>query len=73
MTKTDMIKCHLSTLMGTKKLKIVELARELGVHRSAITALYDETAKRVDMELLNKLCVYFECGVGDILEFIEEE
>ena len=64
-----MIKCHLSTLMGTKKLKIIELARELNVHRGAITALYNETAKRVDIELIDKLCIYFECDVGDILEF----
>ena len=68
-----MIKCHLSTLMGTRKLKIIELARELDVHRGAITALYNETAKRIDIELLDKLCDYFECDVGDLLEFTKSK
>jgi len=67
-----MIKCHLSTLMGTKKLKIIDLARELDVHRGAITALYNEDAKRIDIELMDKLCKYFDCGVGDIFEYRKE-
>ena len=68
-----MIKCHLSRLMGEKKLKVADIARDLGLHRNTITLLYDETATRVDLETLNKLCVYFGCRVEDILEFIPDE
>lgn len=66
---SSVIKCHLSRLMGEKKLKIADLARELGVHRNTITLLYYEKAKRIDFEVLDKLCKYFNCAVGDILEF----
>ena len=40
-----MIKCHLSRLMGERKLKIADVARESGLHRNTITLLYDETGQ----------------------------
>lgn len=41
-----MIKCHLSRLMGERKLKISDVARETGINRGTITRLYHETAVR---------------------------
>lgn len=67
-----MIKCHLSRIMGERKLKVADVARAIGVHRNSITLLYDETATRVDLETLNKLCIYFQCGVDDLLEFLPD-
>lgn len=64
-----MIKCHLSTLMGERKLKIADLAKDLGVHRNTITLLYYEKAKRIDFDVLYKLCRYFNCSVDKILEY----
>ncbi len=63
-----MIRCRLSTLMGERKLKVADLARETGLPRSTITALYKETAERVDLSAVDKLCAYFECEVGDLLK-----
>ena len=45
-----MIKCHLSRLMGERKLKISDVARDTGLHRNTITLLYQETATRIDLE-----------------------
>lgn len=67
-----MIKCHLSRLMGERKLKISDVARDTGLHRNTITLLYQETANRVDIDALDALCKYFGVNVGDILEFIDE-
>lgn len=64
-----MIKCHLSRLMGERKLKISDVARDTGLHRNTITLLYQETANRVDLEAVDKLCAYFSVGVGDLFEF----
>jgi len=64
-----MIKCHLSRLMGERKLKIADVARETGLHRNTVTLLYDETAARVDLDAINRLCRYFDIGVGDLLEY----
>ena len=67
-----MIKCHLSELMGKKKLNIADLARETGLHRNTITLLYKEEAARVELEAMEKLCFYFNCTVGDLFEFIPD-
>lgn len=66
-----MIKCHLSRLMGERKLKIADVARDIEVNRGTITRLYQETATRVDLEVIDKLCGYLGCQVGDLLEFVE--
>lgn len=68
-----MIKCPLSKLMGKRKLKIADVARTIDVHRNTITLLYYEKAKRIDFEVLDKLCNFFNCKVEDILEYKEEE
>ena len=67
-----MIKCHLSRLMGERKLKISDVARDTGLHRNTITLLYQETATRVDLEAISALCKYLGVGVGDLFEFMEE-
>ncbi len=67
-----MIKCHLSKLMGEKKLKIVDVARETGVNRGTITRLYHETASRVELETIDALCRYLRCDVSDLFEFMED-
>lgn len=67
-----MIKCHLSRLMGEKKLRVADIARAIDVHRNAITLLYEETATRVDLETINKLCVYLDCKIEDLFEFVPD-
>ena len=67
-----MIKCHLSRLMGERKLKISDVARDTGLHRNTITLLYQETATRVDLEAINSLCKYFNVTVGQLFEFLED-
>lgn len=68
-----MIKCHLSKLMGERKLKISDVARDTGLHRNTITLLYQETATRVDLEAIDALCRYFNVPVGELFEWREGE
>lgn len=68
-----MIKCHLSRIMGEKKLRVADVARAIGVHRNAITLLYEETATRVDLETIDKLCEFLECEVKDLFEYTKTD
>ena len=68
-----MIKCYLSSLMGERKLKISDVERATGLHRNSITLLYRETANRVELETINKLCIFFDCNVNDIFEYIPDD
>jgi putative transcriptional regulator len=45
---------------------IADVARETGLHRHTITLLYDETAMRVDLEAVEKLCALFDVPVGEL-------
>jgi putative transcriptional regulator len=65
-----MIRCHLSRLMGERKLKVVDVARLTGLHRNTITLLYNETSARVDIEAIDKLCELFGVEVGQLFEYI---
>lgn len=58
--------------MGERKEEIVDVARAIGVNRNSITLLYYERAKRIDFEVIKRLCEYFNCSVGDILEYRKE-
>ncbi len=64
-----MIRCHLSRLMGERKMKVVDVARLTGLHRNTITLLYNETATRVDLEAISKLCDLFNVTVAELFEY----
>ena len=66
-----MIRCHLSRLMGEKRVRIVDVARSTGISRNMLAKLYYDRAKRVELSDLTRLCRYFGCAVGDLLEFRE--
>ncbi|MGI2218894.1 helix-turn-helix domain-containing protein [Shewanella baltica] len=63
-----MIRCHLARLMGEHKMRISDVMRETGLSRTTITLLYKETALKVDLDALDKLCDLFNCSLSDILE-----
>jgi putative transcriptional regulator len=63
-----MIRCHLSILMDREKLRISDVAHRSGLNRSTITALYNQTATRVDLNAIETLCTFFQCQIGDLLE-----
>lgn len=67
-----MIRCHLARLMGERKMKIVDVARETGLNRNTVTLLYKETAQRIDLEAIDKLCELFGCEVSDLLERVQD-
>jgi len=68
-----MIRCHLSRFMGEKKMKVVDVARETGLHRHTVTSLYKETAQRVELDAIDVLCKLFECSVGELFERIDDD
>jgi len=67
-----MIRCHLSRLMGEKRVRIVDVARSTGISRNMLAKLYYDRAKRVELSDLARLCHYFGCAVGDLLEWVRE-
>ncbi len=63
-----MIQCHFARLLGERKLKISDVARDTGINRGTLTRLYHETAERVELDVLDKLCGYLGVDLPDLLE-----
>ena len=64
------INSRLSKLMGERRSKISEVSRKTGISRTTLTKLYYGDGEAVSYGVLEKLCNYFGCGVGDILEMV---
>jgi putative transcriptional regulator len=63
-----MIRCHFARLLGERKLKISDVARDTGINRGTLTRLYYETTERVELEVLDQLCEYFAIDLPELLD-----
>ncbi len=68
-----MVKCHLSRILGERKLKVAEVARDTGINRNTLHRLYNETATRVDLEVIEQICRYLQIEVGDLFEVVSSD
>jgi putative transcriptional regulator len=67
-----MIRCHLSRLLGDRKLKIADAVRDTGINRGTLTRLYYENFERIEIDALDRLCRYFGCGLEELLEHVPD-
>lgn len=67
-----MIKCYLSKILGEKRLKISDVTRDTGINRGTLTRMYHEKAQRIELDVVNSLCEYLDCGVADLFEYKKE-
>ena len=68
-----MIRCNLSRILGEKRIKVAELAREIDVNKNTLHRLYNETATRIDIEVIDKICIQLDIDVGELFESIKKE
>jgi len=67
-----MIRCHFARLLGERKLKISDVARDTGINRGTLTRLYYETAERIELDALDQLCEYFGIELSALLERVKQ-
>lgn len=67
------MKCHLSKILGERRLKIADVARDAGINRGTLTRMYNETAERVELSVVETLCLYLNIEVGELYEAEESE
>jgi DNA-binding Xre family transcriptional regulator len=53
-----------------RRVSIQEVAGAIGVDRKRLTDIELGRFERIDRETLTKLCQFYEVGVGDILEYV---
>ena len=70
---TMTIKIHLSKILGERKMKVAELARETGISQYALHNIYHEKTKAISFDILQKICQTLKIQVGDLLEYIPSD
>lgn len=66
------IHCRLSTLLGERRIKMAELSRMTGVSKTTINAMYHDRVHKIDYGVLERICKTLDCGLSDILEYMDE-
>ncbi|MBV1734254.1 MAG: helix-turn-helix transcriptional regulator [Candidatus Desulforudis sp.] len=64
-----MIRVRLSAILGSRRIKMAEVARATGVSTTTVFNLYHEKVSAVSFDVLGKLCEFLQCQPGDILEW----
>ncbi|HEU4460881.1 MAG TPA: helix-turn-helix transcriptional regulator [Methylibium sp.] len=67
-----MIKCHVSRLMGERRVRVADVARDTGLHRNLVGLLWQGEVRRIEIDALNSLCAYFGVPVGEIFEYVAD-
>lgn len=58
--------------MEDRDITDTEIAKALGISRQAFQHWKDDTLSSYDKRILSKLCRYFGCAIGDLLEYVPD-
>lgn len=53
-------------------VQLKEIAEATGIHRVTLSKIANNKRYNVGVDTVEKLCAYFHCGVGDILEYVPD-
>lgn len=53
-------------------VQLKEIAEATGIHRVTLSKIANNKRYNVGIDTIDKLCAYFGCGVGDILEYVPD-
>ena len=67
-----MIDCKLHMLLAEKRMTQKELSEATGIGQNSISRYCNNTWVKFDKEHLDKLCIYFQCKVEDIITYKED-
>ena len=58
-----------SIILAEKLIKISSVSRDTGISRTTLTNLYYRRSSIISFDVIDKLCNYLNCNVGDLFEF----
>ena len=67
-----MITCKLSAILGDRRLKVSDVARDTGLARAVLDRWYHDRVASFDRDVLGKLCRYLGVTPGDMLKVVEQ-
>ncbi len=67
-----MIKIKLRQLLWDNDTTAAAVHRATGISSSILSEIIHNKRTNVGLDIINKLCIYFNCDISDILEFTKE-
>ena len=64
-----MIIINIDVMLAKRKMKVGELAEQVGITNANLSILKNGKAKAIRLETLNAICQALYCQPGDILEY----
>lgn len=68
-----MIIINIDVMLAKRKMKVSDLADQVGITLANMSVLKNGKAKAIRVETLDKICKVLDCQPGDILEWKDEE
>ena len=74
-----MIRYKLKELMLQKerekkcRITLEEVAQKTGVHRSTLSRISNQKAPTLKINVINKLCKYFEVEISEVIEYVDDD
>jgi putative transcriptional regulator len=67
-----MITCKLSMVLGERRIKIADVARDAGIGRAVLDRWYHDKVSSYDRDVLSRLCDYLKVTPSDLLQVVEQ-
>ena len=67
-----MIVINIDVMLAKRKMKVSDLADQVGITLANMSVLKNGKAKAIRVETLDKICKVFGCNIGDVMEFIND-
>lgn len=61
------------SFVENRRITFKELCDVSGISRQTLTRMVNQRGYITGTDTLDKLCAYFNCGVGDVLEFVPND
>lgn len=73
-----MIRFRLKELIAEKgfqenrRVTLDEVSKETGIHRTTLSKIANQRGYNTTTEILDKLCMYFDVGLQEVAQFVED-
>lgn len=67
------VRNNLRIIMAAKKKNIQDVADATGLTRRTVSKLYHEISTQIRFDVLEKLCLYLDCEIHELLYLQKEE
>ena len=55
-----------------RRVTIGEIADAAGIHRMTLSKMINQKGYNTGTDNLDKLCIFFDCDISDVIEFIPD-